>query len=80
MWKVLNIIRNPMYWQFVKLLGALIEPIAKVQRLSEADRTHVGRVLPGWRSILDEWNELARRPAFAAIDFAILRSMHSKRM
>lgn len=78
--KVLESINDPYFWIRLETVLAIIKPISSRQHASEADRAHIGHVIPPWLEIKAEWKVLDESQQHIDVDFNQLYSIWFNRM
>ncbi|EGU76692.1 hypothetical protein FOXB_12797, partial [Fusarium oxysporum f. sp. conglutinans Fo5176] len=72
--KVLESVNNPHFWIRLETVLAIIKPVNSRQRASEADRAHIGHVIPRWLEIKAEWKALDESQQHQDVNFSELYS------
>ncbi|PNP73805.1 hypothetical protein FNYG_12855 [Fusarium nygamai] len=78
--KVLESVNNPHFWIRLETVLAIIKPVNSRQRASEADRAHIGHVIPRWLEIKAEWKALDESQQHQDVNFSELYSVWLNRM
>jgi hypothetical protein len=78
--RVLESVNNPHFWIRLETVLAIIKPVSSRQHASEADRAHIGHVIPRWLEIKAEWKALDDSQQHKDVNFSELYSVWLKRM
>ncbi|KAL5610907.1 hypothetical protein FOBRF1_007024 [Fusarium oxysporum] len=78
--RVLESVNNPHFWIRLETVLAIIKPVSSRQHASEADRAHIGHVIPRWLEIKAEWKALDDSQQHKDVNFSELYSVWLNRM
>jgi hypothetical protein len=68
-------VNSPHFWIRLETVLAIIKPVSSRQHASEADRAHIGHVIPRWLEIKAEWKALEDSQQHQEVNFSELYSI-----
>ena len=80
--EMLAVVHNAQFWSNLALVCTILEPLHEAQKMSEANKAHLGYVYPRWIEIRKSWETLERsgREQYRRVDWPGIYRHYEERL